>query len=64
VTDSTANATDRWCGIETPDDLPETFRDDSGDRADEHRDSLADLEVEHTYPVTLSEGALFKRQAQ
>lgn len=55
---------DRWNGIETPDDLPEPFHDESGDRADAYRDSLADLDVEHTYPVTLSEGALTKRQAQ
>lgn len=54
---------DRWNGVDTPDDLPDMYEDDSS-LADSFRDELADLDDIHEYPVTLSEGALFRRQAQ
>lgn len=47
-----------------PEDLVEPAEPDEGRIADDYRDSLADLDVEHTYPETLTEGALFRRQAQ
>lgn len=46
-----------------PEDLPEPFESDDW-KGDVWRDALADLKTEHTYPVTLSEGALMKRQAE